>query len=72
MQLKFAHLVYYVEIWIMTAKQRDKYISHWRKVIKKIEKNREFLTDRERQQRDYAYSRIEDIREEWRLSKIES
>lgn len=54
----------------MTAKQRDREISHWRRVVKRIEKNKEFLTDPERQQRGYAQSRIEDIREEWRKSNL--
>lgn len=54
----------------MTAKERDRQIKMWRKIIKKIEHNREFLTDLQRQDRDFAYSRIEDIREEWRISNL--
>lgn len=53
----------------MTAKERDRKVNHWKKVIKKLTYNKEFLTDMERQHRSYAESRISEIREEWRKSK---
>jgi hypothetical protein len=53
----------------MTAKERDRDIKHWEKVIEKYEKQICLNSD-DRQQIAYAEFRINQIREEWRQLKL--